>query len=742
MSEVQAGIYDARFKRCREAGLSVDGAITEITDQYLDSKPARRSKKNPIKASDRDTAFWTSDFLAQLTSDICASESFVLALARYFAQDAVSNQSLLLRIAALVPSAVRRAIRYSRLVMRPDSKRWREVEALADSDPDQFGALVAICRRFHIAHQDRLSLLEESRSPLTRLTPLELLSYSSLYAFEYLIPTEKVLGQGAGSDNEMEDHWYAFNDILQWKLESFDCSALNLSVADIGRSLQQHMSPFLFPSPEHSGQHLAIYQSFVQFVAAQLEYNSFMSRSIDAFCYDDSIRFKLVGNDLTIVEVDVEERQRWKRGGEKLARLHQYWYYRAVAEFSRSGMEGKVIGLPDNHERNQAAVIKTLRIQLQLTEVYGLSDHLLTDSGLRVDLYQALLSMELMTAFYNAAFIEPFNRYLDETGHWCKALCLLAIEGLQDGMQNRFPITFSDRKEKIEAIRSWTVNEALPKGSLKAAEAILDFWTSDLKERAAQLRDKRHGPIPELHERPVLKMGRFLFQLPWLMAFQNNSTAALNNLRRIGRRRQETRDETERIETRLAEQFAARGFRVVANYQPPKTDDDDPGEIDLICQRDGCLLVLEVKSTFLRSSQFDAWLHKTQTLRKAGTQVKRKIEAVTEVLKTDMTLATRLGLEHGADGLEIHGWIVDTSIEHDHERFSGFLKVSLEEVLIALWDNAHYLNDPAGIFRNPPVLAAKPAEAGQEFGSLYQNGISGRDFVNAVEQETVWNAAS
>jgi hypothetical protein len=53
-------MYDARFKRFREAGLSVDDAITEITDQYLDSKPARRSKKKPIKANERDTAFWTS----------------------------------------------------------------------------------------------------------------------------------------------------------------------------------------------------------------------------------------------------------------------------------------------------------------------------------------------------------------------------------------------------------------------------------------------------------------------------------------------------------------------------------------------------------------------------------------------------------------------------------------------------------------------------------------------------------
>ena len=41
----------------------------------------------------------------------------------------------------------------------------------------------------------------------------------------------------------------------------------------------------------------------------------------------------------------------------------------------------------------------------------------------------------------------------------------------------------------------------------------------------------------------------------------------------------------------------------------------------------------------------------------------------------------------------VNGWIVDTSLEHDHELFSGFLKVSIEEILIALHDDSHFLNN-------------------------------------------------
>ena len=36
-------------------------------------------------------------------------------------------------------------------------------------------------------------------------------------------------------------------------------------------------------------------------------------------------------------------------------------------------------------------------------------------------------------------------------------------------------------------------------------------------------------------------------------------------------------------------------------------------------------------------------------------------------------------------------------IEHDHERFGGYLKVSLDELIIALRDDRHLLSDPAGL---------------------------------------------
>ena len=118
-----------------------------------------------------------------------------------------------------------------------------------------------------------------------------------------------------------------------------------------------------------------------------------------------------------------------------------------------------------------------------------------------------------------------------------------------------------------------------------------------------------------------------MVQLPWIVGLQNSSTAAINNLRRLGARRGQARDEARRIEAGLARLLEKRGFRTLLNWVPPRGP-DDAGEVDLIAVLDEHLFVIEVKSTFMRRSQRDAWLHATTTLRKAGQQLRRKVEAV------------------------------------------------------------------------------------------------------------------
>jgi hypothetical protein len=86
-----------------------------------------------------------------------------------------------------------------------------------------------------------------------------------------------------------------------------------------------------------------------------------------------------------------------------------------------------------------------------------------------------------------------------------------------------------------------------------------------------------------------------------------------------------------------------------------------------------------------------------------------------------------------------HAWIADTCIECDHQRFGGFLKVSVEELLIALRDDRHLLNDPGGLLAGSyGVDEARDAVANEPRWSLHPDGFSAERFAEVIETEAVW----
>lgn len=144
-----------------------------------------------------------------------------------------------------------------------------------------------------------------------------------------------------------------------------------------------------------------------------------------------------------------------------------YWFYRAIDEFAVSEYSTQLIGRPENHEANQLAIIKAMRTKLELSEVYGLNDFVTVKGGFKVDLFQALLSLELMTAFFSLDYLLPYQEHLKKTGYWQTALRQLAMNGLLEGMQNRFPIgSCHSRPESIYLMHPfvwWPVDKVAQK---------------------------------------------------------------------------------------------------------------------------------------------------------------------------------------------------------------------------------------------------------------------------------------
>lgn len=728
--------YDQTFQKEVSAGASLRAAAYRVAEAYLDGKPKFRGK-HKVTSSERDASFWASEFLQRLSPEAWSSRLMALALARYFAQERVANVRLLAKLTSDSPHVVRDAVRYSGLVLREQSARKTELNSVAGHH-HEIAELCKILDIFEQAHRERRAAVERLQDELKALAPFDLLVHASLHAFEHMLPTSlqpSPRHNGEYSSDELA--WDAINDILLWRLSTAPESSLRLNDDQIGHSLRDHLAPLLSPSPVVQESVHLTRALFRELLAAQIELNEFVSRSADAFCYDDGIRFVRNGTTLEIEETDARSRERWKRDGRKLARLHEYWFYRALDEFANSEMATQTIGRPENHEANRLAFIRAMRTRLQLMEVYGVAATVTTDAGDAVDLFQALLSLELMSAHFSGDFIGEYVQHLGSAEDWVEALRRLIVGGFSQGLQNRLPVTWSDRDEKIKRITGWTVCPQSPQGSQRMAANILDFWTSDWELLAAQLRRSSTGLRPELFERPVLKFGKSLVQLPWLVGRQNNSTAAINNLRRLGARRGEAREETQRIEARLGEALQARGFKVALNWSPPLETHGDAGEVDLIAALDGIVLVLEVKSTFVRKSQRDAWLHANTTLRKAGRQLSRKVTAVRNALAMESELARTLGRSETEAGPTMVGWIVDTSVERDHEQFSGFLKVSLEEVLIALRDDRNLLDDPDGLFGAGEGRQMVERSV-REFATMYPAGFSAAGFVDAIATEAVW----
>lgn len=730
------GYFDRLSRRLLDEGYSPFDARQAAFDAYLDGKPQASRKLKPTR-HERDSWFWGSELVGRCGPEDWCTESGALVLARYLAQARVLIGGLVEGVARTAPQALVVAMRRARLVLTPDSPHLQDLRSASALSPDVEESL-----RVHdvlvAAHRERQVELARCQAAVADTTAFELLVLASLHAYEVLVP-HSMTGQSFVEEHQgrLDVHWDAINDLLAWKLRDAPLESLTLVDERMGRSLKRYLSPLLFPERAPPKEPLDRMQAFARLLDAQIELNEFLSRGVDAHCFDDSVRFVPIDDRrLDLVETDPAAKTKWQRDGRKLELLPGYWLHRAFHDFADSDMAHARLGRPENEDENRLAYIRAMATRLRLREVYGVADTVTAPTGETTDLFQPLLSLERTARFFMLDFIAPFVEGAEQTGDWIGSLRQLALAGLVNGMQNRFPLTWSTRAEKVAKTTGWTVTPSQPDGSARMAAAIVDFWAHDMLAEAERLRKGGPGLAPRLIERPYLKFGHQLVQLPWVVALQNNGTAAINNLRRLAARRDEAAAETRRIESRLAELLRVRGFRVMLNWQPP-AQRHDAGEVDVIAARDGHLFILEIKSTFIRRSIQEAWLHASTTLRKAGLQLRRKVEAVEWAVATDDAIRDTLALPPADLPAAVHGWIVDTSVESDHERFSGFLKVSLEEVIIALRDDRRLLGDPEGLISGRLPASATSADDHAR-STLYPSGFDAARFVAVIENELVW----
>ena len=725
--------YEPILERLIALGHSETDALTVVAERYLDNKPQGQGKRK-ISGRDRDRQFWGLNAWRVCPAEVWTREPLKLAIARYFCQEAVAAPDLVDRWAREVPDVVQWAVRRSGLVSRQTSPRKTELET-ASSASGEIAELCRVLQIFEVAHQERKAQLDACQRKLEGLSVVEILLFVSLYAFRHLVPRRTTAAEADAKDSD-ETIGTAMEELLRWKLATCEPRQLHLTEADLAMVVGRWCKPLIFRDAGEAAA-LSVFKLLEDLVDAQTELNEFRSRSADAFSYDDAIRFVRRGDRLEIDEINPQVREAWNRNGVRLSRLHGYWLLRAIDAFAESSYAGNVIGRSANHNANKWAVVRAMQVQIELQEVYGIEGMVEIESGQAVEVFQSALTLSLMSSFFKLDFLDRYREYHRNLGDWRAALTQLVMGGLADGLQNRLPLTWSGRQNKIERLVGWTVTPERPGGNASAASVILDFWTFDMADQAERAKAHTDAQAPRVHERPVFRFGNLYVQMPSVVGLLNPSTAIINNLRRIGSNRRETKNETTRIEHNVARLMRARGFAVVLNWSPPDLW-RDAGEIDIIAARDGHLFVLEIKSSFLRNTHKEAWIHESVTLRKAGRQVDRKLRAVLENLPHDEGLRGQLGLSESVEPAQARGWILDTSIECDHQRFGGYLKFSLAEFLIALRDDAALLVDPARRRLDPTDDAYLDVFEPASRSTLYPDGFDAARFVEVIESEAVW----
>ncbi|PLY09985.1 MAG: hypothetical protein C0626_07285 [Arcobacter sp.] len=197
--------------------------------------------------------------------------------------------------------------------------------------------------------------------------------------------------------------------------------------------------------------------------------------------------------------------------------------------------------------------------------------------------------------------------------------------------------------------------------------------------------------------------------MPFVLGAQNSSTSFINNLFNVHFKRTEYRKkEVHDSEENLSEVFRTNGFNVKTGYMLPSSEKYNIGDIDLICEKDGYLFVLELKSTYIRTSLENIWNYKNRTLRKASNQLHKRKRLINELLKSKEENFMSLAGEAKA----IYYWIIDTSFEYDHELIDDNLKVSMFELIY--------------------VLNSKNKD-------FYPNGFDVCKFIELIESGSMWN---
>ncbi|MGE6474480.1 nuclease-related domain-containing protein [Psychrobacter sp. NPDC078631] len=644
-------------------GSSNDESLLNTLDVLL-FKSSTSSKFNSV--SDKLDDFWRSNFIENVTTEQMNSESFILALSQYIRSTSI-NKDIVIKLLECNRNSVVKAIRQSGIIANADHCSWVVLSEI-DNQTDllEFKEFLLTVEYIQLQYQERCNAYKELKNQ-TQFDQVTAMIFSSLYACEYLILSPKSIDNlytkipyqyGVEEYIPVENVWKAFNHIIT----SANIQKKEFTEKTLALIFKGTMMPFVL-GQNLNDKLITSYDSFKRMVACQIEINLYRDQVIDSYCFDLETNYHLENNQLKLKSSSKEP----DLFSDKLTILSIYWLYRGFNSLEKSPY---LIQLDKgvNFKANLEALAKTQGIILQLEEVYGIKK---ADFGEVYDLSTLIFTMLMIQAHFEYNFVQPFKDMARNAEmHPFIALERLAIKGFSEG-KDRMPLNHAKMKDKAISMSDWIL-EGSGNSKKREMSRILDFWSQDLRE----------GESSSYGEKSFYKLDGYMFSLPWVTFQKNFNTATINTFRKLYKNRASLKSETDLMEQNLAGLLAKCKGRVYSQYEPSESG---VGEIDAIVVSEDKILVIELKSTYVKSSVKEIYEYRNFVLKKAAYQLSRKSEYVRDVFLPS------LGLD--SSQFSIHSWIVDTTLEFDHEYIDGFLKVSFEELVIILNGHKQYLSN-------------------------------------------------
>ena len=596
--------------------------------------------------------FWQSNFIKLLTVDEVRSENYILALSQYI-RYTITDKNICINYLKLDIQSFILAVRYSGIILNSEHDSWGILKEISQEfDSEELCGFIQTVTHLQLQYKHRLAVYEDIQNKLN-IGQITAMSFSSLYAYEYLVPNKDFFQLPYQFDpeekNSAEVVWRAFDEIIKTSRKN----TKKLTEKSLALALKFKMIPFLLGEGMTSELQLQ-YDLFKKLVAIKVELINYKRNVLESFSFDSTVKYILKNESLSYLN-QRNVKDNWL---EKHSLLLNYWLIVGSQRLFDSDYIYRILPTGDNLEANAIALSKAFGVKEQLKQIYGI-EYLKVDN-VHLDLFDVMMTLSLSQAHYLKDHIHKFEQFLSDSNFNLEALSKLMMHGFIIG-ENRMPMTFALENDKSKKMSSW-ITEGSNNQKLKQMKKILKFWSFDLYDENDQ---------STYMQKPFYRIDDFIFQFPWLTAFQSLNTAMINYVRKLHKNRLELKSETDQIELNLAEKLDRIGFQVFCQYVP---SEGNAGEIDLIAMYDNHVIVAEVKSTYIRSSIQEIYEYKKFVLNKASYQLDNKVEYIKRHFLS----------RHFEDinDVIIHSWIIDTTLEFDHEYFGNHLKVSLDEVII------------------------------------------------------------